>query len=229
MCGRFAQVIKHDQLVLLQKELRASLSSEQAEISFNVAPTHVIMAIVSKANLRYNGFFRWGLIPAWMKSIPKTPLINVRSESIHEKPSFKASFIRRRAIIPANGFYEWASPQKIPYYIYPADGSLLYMAGIYDVWEAGDGSYIPSIGIITKAADKFMQNLHQRMPLILAKQQIDLWLDPGLQDLDILKSLLVPLQDPALECHRVSTAVNKVTNNDESLVRKADFQEELIF
>ena len=117
MCGRFAQVLTHDHLLKLQKELNATISSEQLEISYNVAPTQQVMAIVSKVGSCYNGFFRWGLIPSWMKSMPKTPLINVRSETIHEKPSFKASFIRRRAIVPANGFFEWQAPGKIPHYI----------------------------------------------------------------------------------------------------------------
>jgi len=229
MCGRFAQVIKHDELFRLQKELNATISSEQLEISYNVAPTQTVMAIVSKGVLRYNGYFRWGLIPSWMKSLPKIPLINVRSESIHEKPSFKASFIRRRAIIPINGFYEWQNPGKIPHYIYPADGGLLYLAGIYDVWEAADGSYVPSIGIITAEADNFMKNLHQRMPVAIAQDFLDPWLDQSLQDVNDLRNLLLKNPSARLNAHRVHPAINRVSNNYESLIKEYSFQAELEF
>lgn len=229
MCGRFAQVIKHDELVRLQKELNATISSEQQEISFNVAPTQTVMAIVSKGSLRYNGYFRWGLIPSWMKSMPQTPLINVRSESIHDKPSFKASFIRRRAIIPINGFYEWQVPGKIPHYIYPQDSGLLYLAGIYDVWEGDDGSYIPSIGIITTAADAFMSKLHHRMPVVVSRSLIDPWLNPALQDIKELCGLLSINPAPSLKAHRVSPAVNKVSNNYASLIEEYGSQQELLF
>jgi putative SOS response-associated peptidase YedK len=229
MCGRFAQVIKHDELVRLQKELNASISSEQLELSYNVAPTQTVMAIVSKAALRYNGFFRWGLIPSWMKELPKTPLINVRFESIHEKPSFKASFIRRRAIIPINGFYEWQAPGKIPHYIYPADGGLLYLASIYDVWEGADGSFLPSIGIITTEANEFMSALHHRMPLVVSQSHIDPWMDPSLQNHQELRGLLLSNPAPSLKYHRVSPAVNKVSNNDETLIEEYGSQQELLF
>ena len=227
MCGRFVQVIKHTELQQLERELKAQLSSLQLVISYNVAPTQPVMAIVEKDELRYNGFFRWGLIPSWMKEIPKIAMINVRSETITEKPSFKASFIRRRALVPVNGFYEWKSPGKTPYYIYPATGSLLYLAAIYDVWEGADGSYLPSLGIITTAANDFMQKLHHRMPVILQKDAIDLYLDPKLQDINIARELLTPAPDDILKCHKVSPAVNKVANNSPDLILEKDFWEEI--
>ncbi|HCM15933.1 MAG TPA: DUF159 family protein [Candidatus Cloacimonas sp.] len=227
MCGRFAQVLTHDHLVKLQKELNATISSEQLEISYNVAPTQQVMAIVSKDGIRYNGFFRWGLIPSWMKSMPKTPLINVRSETIHEKPSFKASFIRRRAIVPANGFFEWQAPGKIPHYIYPADGGLLYMGAIYDLWESDDGSYVPSLGIITTEANELMLPLHHRMPLILPPDAYDPWLNDSFQDLNALRGLLLSFSEPKLQYHRVSTAVNKVANNFADIVKEYGTQEDI--
>lgn len=229
MCGRFAQVIKHDQLLKLQKELQADISSEQTEISYNVAPTTTIMAIVNKGRLRYNGYFRWGLIPSWMKSLPKTPLINIRSESIHEKPSFKASFIRRRAIVPINGFYEWQAPGKIPHYIYRADGGLLYLGAIFDVWESNDGSFLPSIGIITTQANDLIHAIHHRMPLMLSPGSIDPWMDPSNQNLDKLRTLLYENTAPPLRLHRVSPAVNKVANDYEALTHKYSPQVEIQF
>lgn len=227
MCGRFAQVIKHAELRQLERELKAQMSSEQLVISYNVAPTQPVMAIVEKDELRYNGYFRWGLIPSWMKAIPKIAMINIRAETITEKPSFKASFIRRRALVPINGFYEWKAPQKTPYYIYPAEGSLLYLAAIYDVWQGDDGSYLPTLGIITTAANDFMQKLHHRMPVIIQKEGIDPYLDPKLQDTKLVRELLLPAPDDILCCHRVSPAVNKVANNSPDLILEDDFWEEV--
>lgn len=213
----------------LERELKAQISSEQMTISYNVAPTHTVMAIVSKGELRYNGYFRWGLVPSWMKQIPPQPMINVRSETITEKPSFKASFIRRRALVPVNGFYEWQAPHKTPYYIYPAEGSLLYLAAIYDVWEGDDGSWLPTLGIITTAANTFMQKLHHRMPVIIQKEGFDSFLDPKLQDIRLARKLLIPAPDGMLKCHRVSPAVNKVANNSPDLIRENDNWEEILF
>ena len=227
MCGRFVQVIGHKELKQLERELKAQITSEQLTISYNVAPTQPVMAIVSKAELRYNGYFRWGLIPSWMKEIPKTALINVRSETITEKPSFKASFTRRRALVPVNGFYEWKTPQKTQYYIYPAKGSLLYLAAIYDVWQGDDSSFLPTLSIVTTAANAFMQKLHHRMPVIIHNGGIDPYLDPNLHDTRLVRELLLPAPDDMLSCHRVSPAVNKVANNSPDLILENDFWEEI--
>lgn len=227
MCGRFAQVIRHQELQILERELNAQISSEQLEISYNVAPTHTVMAIVPKDDVRYNGFFIWGLIPSWMRERPRRVIFNVRSETVLEKRSFKASFIRRRALVPVNGFYEWKAPAKTPYYIYPAAGGLFYLAGIYDVWQAADGSYIPSLAILTTSANNFMQNLHHRMPVIIHYNGIDPYLDPRLQEAKLLQDLLKPAEPGFLKCHRVSPAVNKVANNYKELIRPDDFQEEI--
>jgi len=227
MCGRFAQVIKSDQLQKISRELQAEISSEQMVISYNVAPTHTVMAVVAKGEKRYDGYFRWGLIPSWMKELPKTAMFNVRSESIAEKPSFKASFIRRRALIPVNGFYEWQAPAKIPHYIYPSDGGLLYLAAIYDLWEGADGSYLPSIAIITTSANDFMSKLHHRMPVIISPDIVEPWLDPALQDIKVAQTLLKQAPEDLLAAHKVSPAVNKVSNNYPELIETDEFKDEL--
>ena len=227
MCGRFAQAIVHDQLQKLAKELRVQITSEQLELSYNVAPTHTVMAIVAKEAIRYTGFFRWGLIPSWMKEMPARALINVRSESIAEKPSFKASFIRRRAIVPVNGFYEWRVGDKAPFYIQAANGELLYLGAIYDVWESSDGSYLPSLGIITTAANTFMSALHHRMPLIMNNADLDAFLDPKLQDIKELKQILCPAPEDLLKAHEVSREVNKVSANHSRLIAAVKHQDQM--
>jgi putative SOS response-associated peptidase YedK len=102
------------------------------------------------------------------------------------------------------------------------------MAAIYDLWEGDDGSYVPSLGIITTAANNFMRHLHQRMPLILSPDTFDPWLDPSLQDIIALSGLLAEIKDPKLQCHRVSPAVNKAANNSEDLIKEYSFQKDII-
>lgn len=220
MCGRFAQVIKYDQLQKMVKELKISITSEQIEISYNVAPTQTVVAIIDKDDTRYCGHFRWGLIPSWMKEIPKVPLFNVRSETIAEKPSFKASFIRRRAVVPATGFFEWHKADRTPHFIYSATGDLLYLAAIYDSWEGADGSFIPSLGIITTAANSFMSRIHDRMPVLMQKGDIPQFLDPNNQDLKSVQQMLAPSPEDFLQTHVVSKEVNKISNNYPELLEE---------
>ena len=213
MCGRFAQVIKYQDLKKMTEELKIKESQEQLELNYNVAPTNTVAAVVAKEDFRYLGFFRWGLIPSWSKNIPEQALINVRSETILEKPSFKASFLRRRCLIPANGFYEWRKADKQPFFIKAKGDNLLYLAGIYDSWYGSDGSYIPSLGIITTSANDFMQPIHFRMPLILNSSFYDIWLNPEAQNSQELQKLLQVPAELELEMFPVSKRVNKPKNN----------------
>lgn len=214
MCGRFAQVIVHTELKKLQDELKLISQSEQMVLSFNVAPTQLVSAVVAKESIRYIGFFRWGLIPSWMKEIPAHAMINIRSETITEKPSFRVSFMRRRCIIPANGFYEWRKRDKQPFFVHSADGGLIYMAGIYDTWESPDGSFVPSLGIITTTSDSTMGEIHDRMPLLLSAQTRNVWLNPGIQDIATLSPILAPDLEVQLSMYPVSRKVNNISNND---------------
>lgn len=122
----FCQVIKYQDLKKMKDELKIKESQDQLELNYNVAPTNTV-AVVAKDDFRYLGFFRWGFIPSWSKNLPEQALINVRSETILEEPSFKASFLRRRCLIPANGFYEWRKTDKQPFYKAKGD-NLLYLA-----------------------------------------------------------------------------------------------------
>ncbi len=213
MCGRFAQVIKHDRLVRLSRELKLKETSEQVELNFNVAPTQTIAAIVNQDAVSYLGHFRWGLIPSWSRELPKYNLINVRSETILEKPSFRGGLARRRCIIPANGFYEWRQGDKQPFFIHAADDDLIYLAGIYDAWYGAEGSYIPSAAIITTSSNAKMSSLHQRMPVLLETGDLEQWLDGSNTDASGLLPMLKPAPDTAIDFYPVSKAVNKVENN----------------
>ena len=227
MCGRFAQAFKHDDLQKLARELKLNSAIDQLEISYNVAPTHTVMAIVRKEHCLYSGFFSWGLVPGWMQAPPKSPMINARAESIFEKPSFRAAIRRRRAIIPVNGFYEWRQSDKQPFFVYAADEDYLYLGAIYELWEGADGSYLPTIAIITTAANEDFANIHHRMPLILTKDDRTGFLNANMDDKkEIAGFLRVPERGVYL-AHPVSKRVNKVQNNDISLTYEIKGNEQM--
>jgi putative SOS response-associated peptidase YedK len=225
MCGRFAQVIKYDRLQKLEKELLLNRKSEQIELNYNVAPTQTVAAVLSQDAGRYVGFFRWGLIPSWSRELPKFNLINARAETITEKPSFRKGLQRRRCLVPANGFYEWRKGDKQPFFIHAAEDDLVYLAGIYDSWHGPDGSYIPSLAIITTDANSKIQKLHHRMPVLLFGSDRLAWLDHSQTDPLDLVPLLKPAGEERIFMHPVSRFVNKVGNNSEECVRPLSDQE----
>lgn len=208
MCGRFAQVIKYDQLQKLERELRLTQSSEQLEANFNVAPTRVVGAFVSQDAGRYLGFFRWGLIPSWSRELPKFELINARSDSLAEKASFRGALQRRRCLIPAAGFYEWRKSDRQPFFIKAVSGEPILMAGIHDAWYGPDGSYLPSLAIITMDANSAMEHLHHRMPAIFDLEQALTWLDHKDQDPLRMQRLISEASGQELEMFPVNRLVN---------------------
>lgn len=216
MCGRFAQVVKHNQLKKLMDELDIKNRNEQIEINYNVAPTQAVAAVIYKGAERFLTFFRWGLIPSWSKEpSPQFSMINVRSETILEKPTFKNALLRRRCLIPATGFYEWHKKDKQPIFIHAKDDELLYLAGITEYWTGADGSYIQSCAIITTAPNQVMQPIHDRMPVILTKDSIPTWMREDFKEPASLQALLKPCPDDILDLYPVSKKVNKVGYNSE--------------
>jgi putative SOS response-associated peptidase YedK len=231
MCGRFAQVVKHNQLKRLLDELAIKNKDEQIEINYNVAPTQPVGALIYKGPDRFLTFFRWGLIPSWSKE-PSTQfsMINVRSETILEKPTFKNALLKRRCLIPATGFYEWRKADKQPFFIHrkgseqAADSSstfaeLLFLAGITEYWTGADGSYIQSCAIITTAANSVMQPIHDRMPVILTQDVVESWLREDFKDPASLQSFLQPCQAELIDLYPVSKKVSSVANNSEDLLK----------
>lgn len=215
MCGRFAQVIKHDRLLKLAKELKLTGLAEQEELNFNVAPTQTVMAVLSQAAGRYPGYFRWGLVPSWSRELPGFALINARADTITSKPSFRNGLQRRRCLVPANGFYEWRVSDKQPFFIHAANDDLIWMAGIYDAWYGPDGSYVPSLCIITTDANAAMAPIHHRMPVLLFGEDRLAWLEHDQTDALDFVPLLKPAPDEELALRPVSRFVNKVGNNSE--------------
>jgi putative SOS response-associated peptidase YedK len=141
------------------------------------------IAIVRQGNDRQRHFelVRWGFVPSWAKEVqPGKPLINARSETILEKPTFRNAIKRRRCLIPADGFYEWEGDvpgKKKPWYIHRPDHALMAFGGIWEHWLGADGSELETAAIITTAANALVETIHPRSPLIIHPDDFELWLD----------------------------------------------------
>lgn len=149
-------------------------------------------------------------------------MINARAETVATKNSFRSAFAKRRCIVTADGFYEWKrlDPKtKQPMFIHRADGDPLAFAGLYERWTDAEGlREIHTCTIITTTPNKMMAQIHDRMPVLLAPQRWDEWLDPSNTDTDLLQGLLVPAPNELLSSYAVSTDVNSVKNNHADLV-----------
>ena len=161
---------------------------------------------------------RWGLIPFWAKDDKfASKLINARCESIADKPSFRYAFEKRRCLIAANGYYEWAKPSKKPYYFHHPQSEIIFFAGVWESWKSPSGEIIQSCSIITSAASDKISHLHHRMPVILNPQQADAWIAESTGP--ELINILYKEAENNLEYHPVSIAVNSAQNNFPDLIK----------
>lgn len=217
MCGRFTLTASPDQLTALFE-----LPQEPVVVPrYNIAPTQpvAIVRINPQAAAREWALTYWGLVPSWSKDPSMgARMINARSETVTEKPAFRAAFKRRRCLVPASGFYEWKKEGKgkQPYYITTPDGSPFAIAGLWEYWEGADGSALESCTLLTTSANALMQPLHDRMPVIVQPDDYAQWLGSGRdetpQALDQLQHLLRPYADDGLIAYPVSTYVNNTRN-----------------
>jgi putative SOS response-associated peptidase YedK len=184
----------------------------------NIAPGQAIAAV--RANTddgRVCEMRSWGLVPGWAKepSIGNR-MINARAETAAEKPSFRSAFARRRCLIPADGFYEWAagSTPKQPYLISRRDDGLFAFAGLWEDWEGEDGAVVRSCTILTTAANATLSTIHARMPVILDPADYAVWLSPAERDADARTALLAPCPEPWLRLQTVGLRVNNARRDD---------------
>jgi putative SOS response-associated peptidase YedK len=186
---------------------------------YNVPPLTTMPVVVHDKTNQLRSM-KWGLIPFWAKD-PHigNKLINARAETIDTKPSFRHSFLKRRCLIPANGFYEWGGEgdHKKPYFFHRPTYELLAFAGIYDVWQDLEGKELETFTIITTAANVVVKSIHPRMPVVLNPDTESAWLKPG-QPHDQLKKLLQPSSAQDLIATPVSKAVNLPSNDSPDLI-----------
>ena len=217
MCGRYTLTVPVDRLAV-----EFGLDEVRTEVSpnFNVAPTQEVAAIVAESGGRRLGMLRWGLVPSWADD-PGIGgrMINARSETAPEKPSFRGAFRRRRCLIPADGFYEWRREDggKQPFYIRMNDGRPFAFAGLWESWNDGE---VRSCAILTTSANALVGEVHERMPVILPAEEPDAWLDPEAERQELV-SLLRPYPGDDLETFPVGRFVNSARHNDERCVQPA--------
>lgn len=179
--------------------------------SYNIAPSMVSPVIVNRSEQNELTGMKWGLIPTWAKD-EKLKLINARSETAHEKPSFKNSLKSQRCLIPADGFLEWQGKEKLPHYIYLKDQPLFAFAGLWSTWKNPEGSILNTYTILTTSANEKLMSIHARMPVILPPEQYNAWLASD-SSLSTARQLLSPYPSEEFDFHTVSKEVNSPKNN----------------
>jgi putative SOS response-associated peptidase YedK len=219
MCGRYSASYPPD---LLAETYRAAVVDEPPPPSWNVAPTDPVSVVVTRDTGREVRTLRWGLIPSWAtdKRVA-SKMINARAETVATKPAFRAALVRRRCLVPADGWYEWraaagATPKQ-PFFITSRAGGPVAFAGLYEVWrDPATEELVRTCAVVTTRASDELSYLHERMPVVLAADARDLWLDRSVEDAEMLSGLLVP--SDGFAAYPVGNDVNSVRNNGPSLV-----------
>jgi len=217
MCGRF--VITSPPAAL--RQIFGYIAQHNFTPSHNVAPTQPIPVVMLANGGRHFHLMRWGLVPAWVKDPRKfSLLINARSETIREKPAFKNAIKRRRCLVPADGYYEWqdSSGRKRPFFIHRRDGRPVAFAALAETWMGPNGEEMDSVAIITAPASRDLAVLHHRVPVTIAPDDFERWLDGRAHDTDEIMPLLTGPAEGEFAWHEISTRVNRVANDDAQLL-----------
>jgi len=230
MCGRFALSAM---LTDIAEEFSTSAEPDRTlPVDWNIKPTQDIY-IVKNQEITIAS---WGLIAPWSKNSndalrSQSQAINARSESVHEKPTFRNAFRQRRCLVPATGYYEWATElgrykTKQPVFISRDDEKLLAFAGIFDRWISPEGEIRDSVAIITRDAFGDLAKVHNRMPLFLPRERWGAWMDSNVTDVEEIRTLMqVPDPDAHLRYWPVSTLVNSIRNNGAELIAPIELGE----
>ncbi|WP_165989470.1 SOS response-associated peptidase [Streptomyces sp. YIM 98790] len=261
MCGRYAASRGPDELAALFDIQHWDGQTVGAD--WNVAPTKEVYAVLERplkdgggpAPVRQLRALRWGLVPSWATSPDLgVKMINARAETVHEKAAYRRAFAARRCLLPADGYYEWATaaqerqeeekgkrkrPRKQPYFVTPADGSVMAMAGLFEFWRdrslpddhprawwttctviTTEAETTPYAGAGETAGDRpvTLHDIHPRMPLMLPADRWDAWLDPAQRDPERLRELLAPPPPGLMRAYPVGREVNSTANNGPGLV-----------
>ncbi len=211
MCGRYA-------LIHMPEVVRAHFGYRERPnfpARYNIAPTQPIPVVTQQASGRHFTLMRWGFVPGFVKDLKEFPLvINIRSETVREKPSFRAAFQRRRCLLPVDGFYEWQrlGRDSRPFLLRRPDRGIFAFAGLSNTWSSPDGSEIDTAALLNTGANGVIAAIHERSPVILEPRDFDAWLDPATPP-ESAHKLLQPPPDEFLELVAVSKAINKVAHD----------------
>jgi putative SOS response-associated peptidase YedK len=221
MCGRFVQY-SAPEVYASQFDLDSIC---KAAPRYNIAPTQPVLAIRrTKDSKRELVPLRWGLVPSWSKGPDsRYSMINARTETVNSKPAYRNAFKHRRCLIPAEGFYEWKAGKggKTPFLIRRADNEPFAMAGLWERWKGRAGEALESCTIVVTDANELVRDIHDRMPVILARNDFEGWLDPDNKDTTSLLTMLVPANPDRWTMYRVSRQVNSPRNDGPELLEGA--------
>ncbi|TCP55804.1 putative SOS response-associated peptidase YedK [Tumebacillus sp. BK434] len=212
MCGRFTLTITPDQLAM---RFETDEPAFDYAPRYNIAPGQLITAVIQSDGKNRIGQLKWGLVPPWAQDEKiGYKMINAKSETVAEKPAFKSAFLRKRCLIPADGFYEWQATGdgKQPMRILLKHQDLFAFAGLYETWTSPEGSKVHTCTLLTTKPNSLVASIHDRMPVILRREDEAIWLDRGKQDAELLHSLLVPYPEDEMYAYPVDKMVGNVRN-----------------
>lgn len=228
MCGRFALTLPPDAV----RAFFRYVEQPNFPARFNIAPTQPVGVVrldrdSMGSRSRHFTLVRWGFLPGFVKDPKEFPLvINARSETVCEKPSFRNALRRRRCIFVADAFYEWrrtgaprrkGDPPPQPFLFRRADGAPMALAGLWETWTGPNGEEMDTACIVTTGANGPMSAIHDRMPVILETDDFDTWLDCDANDPDAAARLMKPAGDDVLEFFEIGPGLNKVANDSPDL------------
>ena len=222
MCGRFTNRHSWTEVHAIYGVSAVSQPPSNFLPRYNIAPTDAVPIVRRKDGKRDISFLKWGLVPSTAKNTADAAkLINARAETVAEKPPFRSSFLHRRCLVVADGFYEWkkiTAKEKQPYFVTLKDNVPFAFAGIYDWWFPREGPRLETFAINTCPANALVAPLHDRMPVILTPERWPVWLGEELHSPDKVKALLQPFAPERMECWPVGSRVGDVANDDPSLL-----------
>jgi putative SOS response-associated peptidase YedK len=221
MCGRYSLFANFREIE--ERFGEATFEEDEYEESYNIAPSQMVLSVINDGVKNRLGYLKWGLVPSWAKdSKVGFKMINARAETVHEKPSFREAFKKKRCLIVADSFYEWKRTEnrKVPMRIKMKNNELFAMAGLWESWKSPSGELVHTCTILTTAPNDLMSTIHDRMPVILKQADEQSWLNPEVKTIDELKPFLIPLENGLLEAYEVSDKVNSPKNNDSDLIVK---------
>lgn len=224
MCGRFTLFATYADL-LEYVEAEQAIAEKNYEPRYNIAPTQSILAVINDGMKNRLGYLNWGLIPEWAKDDKMAAkLMNARAETVHEKPSFRDSFLKKRCVIPMNGYYEWteAYGPKSPVYVKRHDEGLLLAAGIWSSWTSPKGEKVFTCSILTADANEDVSEMHHRMPVFLSKQDMQQWLHPAESFISTLRELISKPNTGNLHFYQVGTEVNSPKHDHPQLIEQIE-------
>lgn len=219
MCGRFVLTLDFHMLVDILKG-RFDIENIASQLDYipryNIAPSQQVLSIIGHGEKERMGYLGWGFVPSWARDEKFAhKMINARGESVETKPAYKDSFLHRRCLILANGFYEWKKEgsKKTPMFITVKDEELFCMAGLYSIYYNKNNQKVSTCTVLTTTANEFMSSIHDRMPVILDRDDEKRWIDMSIKDSKYLKSLIRPMSSHRMSAYEVSSLVNSPKND----------------